>query len=190
MKGNLFLSKKGISPILAVLLLLMLAVASAGAAFIWFSKMSSGLQAAGTEQVDAQTAKYGKAITIENVVYDNDSGGMEFTVVNNGRTTLREIRDICAEGISTTRTNILDEDLDPICSAVKWCGDGSNSYIECNEGCSEDLPGHDSRRIKLNLTNTTCYEGLNNNINKRITVETTFEPDGVEATAMFIAYAT
>ena len=102
MKRNL-LSKKAISPILAILLLLMLAVAAAGAAFIWFNKMSSGLQASSTEQVEAHTAKYSKSILIEDAIYTNNSGALEFTVHNTGRTTLKEIRDVCATGIATTR---------------------------------------------------------------------------------------
>ncbi len=173
-------NKKAVSEILSTTLLLVLAVAAAAVAYFWFNKIAISIESSGTDITDAHVSRISRAIRITNPIYDNNSDVLYFTVVNDGMTTLKEIRDITAPGIATTRITIKDKNYYPICSAVKI----TNSEIPCIYGCGEDLFGHHSRNLALNLTNSSC--SLKNHIGEVVSFEMTFEPNGVISIVNFI----
>ena len=79
MKSRLFNTKKGITPVIAIVLLVMMAVGIAGGAFIWITRFSEQAQQKTTEQM-------GKELSVKTVECLDVSGSEDVVrlVVSNG----------------------------------------------------------------------------------------------------------
>ena len=61
------MNKKGITPVIAIVLLLMLAVASVGIVSYWLSSTQRQAQTGMSEQIERQTEQMAAAIEIDNI---------------------------------------------------------------------------------------------------------------------------
>ncbi len=79
-------AKKGITAVVAIVLLLMMTVAAAGLAYMWISQMQTGTQQKTSEQLNTQAQQMQSSLNIESVWA---SGGMMFfSLRNTGSTTV------------------------------------------------------------------------------------------------------
>ncbi|MBU4300558.1 MAG: archaellin/type IV pilin N-terminal domain-containing protein [Nanoarchaeota archaeon] len=76
-------AKKGITAVVAIVLLLMMTVAAAGLAYMWISQMQTGAQAQGTEQLGKITQTTQTAYSIETVNYQSATS-MSYIIRNTG----------------------------------------------------------------------------------------------------------
>ncbi|RLG13453.1 MAG: hypothetical protein DRN71_04805 [Candidatus Nanohalarchaeota archaeon] len=74
--------RKGITPVIAIVLLLMMTVAAAGMAYVWIMSLQESVQNQGNEGVEKQQRETSAAITI--VSAWNDSTHLAFIVKNSG----------------------------------------------------------------------------------------------------------
>jgi len=84
-------AKKGITAVVAIVLLLMMTVASAGLAYMWISQMQTGTQQKTTEQLNAQQQQMQGALAIEsawNSGVPPALGNLQFAIRNVGTTAL------------------------------------------------------------------------------------------------------
>ena len=128
-------SKKAISPIIAVILLLMMTVAVAGAAFFWLSRIQGQMQGG----VESYQGKLFENIASKVDVIDADwkgSGGVENLTIFFHNTGNSKIPISDASTFPTTTWILRDSDQVALCSA-NW-GGGTNQTA-CVEGCGTNL---------------------------------------------------
>jgi len=124
-------SKKSISPIIAVILLLMMTVAVAGAAFFWLSRIQGQMQGG----VESYQGKLFENIASKVDVIDADwrgSGSDENLTIFFHNTGNSKIPVANAASFPTTTWILRDSDQVAVCSA-NW-GGGLNG-TNCLEGC-------------------------------------------------------
>jgi len=80
-------SRKGITPVIAVILLLLMTVAAAGAAFLWITKFQGLVSAQMNNQLTNQQRCQGILLTIDNIW--NDEYGISFVMRNAGSVNLK-----------------------------------------------------------------------------------------------------
>jgi len=61
------LKRKGITPVIAIVLLLMMTVAAAGVAYLWIMNLQEGMEETANEGIEKQQRDSSAAITIESV---------------------------------------------------------------------------------------------------------------------------
>lgn len=147
-------SKKGISPVIAVILLLMMTVAVAGAAFFWLSRIQGQMQG-GVEsyqgkifeniaaKVDVIDADYATLSSTENLtVFFHNIGNSKIPVSD-------------AASFPTTTWILKDSDQVALCS-TNW-GGGTNQTT-CNEGCgsSTQIDVGEIHKVVLRLSSSAC----------------------------------
>lgn len=89
---------KGITPIIAIILLLLITISMVGFAFVWFSRVAS-ISAERTENLTAEQASTaGKTIRIDN------AAGTSFTIRNTGIAPLNLSRELALFVDDATRT--------------------------------------------------------------------------------------
>lgn len=66
------IARKGITPVIAIVLLLMMTVAAAGMAYVWVTGVQQETQNAVSESMRERTAQMGGGITIDAVYEDNN----------------------------------------------------------------------------------------------------------------------
>src|SRR3990167_2206605 len=74
---------KGITPVIAIVLLLMITIALVGFAFIWFQSTFQTTTSTASSQIDQQTTAFGKTTIIEAVGVPN-SGIQSISIRNTG----------------------------------------------------------------------------------------------------------
>ncbi len=143
-------NKKGITPIVAIILLLMMTVAAAGTSFYWLIKIQGEMQS-GTEQY--QEDIFNKLATTVNWLdadYNSTSETLTIYLQNTGST------DISLDNSTTDPTTawILKDSKQLTVCESKFDGVGTN--IDCYSGCSTTLSASETSSISLNLTSTKC----------------------------------
>ena len=63
---------KGITPVIAIILLLLITISMVGFAFVWFSRVTQSATQSGSEQINTISQNAGKRITFEQVDATND----------------------------------------------------------------------------------------------------------------------
>lgn len=75
------MTRKGITPVVAIVLLLMMTVAAAGAAFTWFSQMQEQVQ-------DRASSELNRQLEVRDLVCDSANDQIEISISNTGSTTI------------------------------------------------------------------------------------------------------
>jgi len=149
---RLFLSnKRGITPVIAIILLLILTVSSAGTAFYWLYSIEGQISA--EDQLNIK--RYGDLegqLKIVAARYDASVGDLVIFLENIGGTT------IPVETASKTPTTLwlLENEQQEVICSTDWSG-VDNSPV-CKEGCMGAISSGELRQIVLgNLgANTLC----------------------------------
>jgi len=145
------LNSKGITPIIATILLLMMAVAIAGAAFFWTQRMQNQLQGSvESYQSTLLTRMSSKVDVREGTYYNTTTENLTIILQNTGNTKI-PIRDCCFW--PKTDWTLRDSDQNSVC-ARDWAG-------MCKDGCAGGgnvtyIEVGDLHKVILNLNNTAC----------------------------------
>jgi len=149
-------SKKAISPIIAVILLLMMTVAVAGAAFFWLSRIQGQMQGG----VESYQSKIFENIASRVDVIDADykydtSGGTENLTIFLHNTGNSKIPISNAVSFPTTTWILKDSDQVAVCS-TNW-GGGTNATT-CLDGCGTNtqMDVGEIHKVVLRLSSTSC----------------------------------
>ena len=150
------MSKKGLTPVVAMILLLMMTVAAAGASFYWLVRIQSELQG-GTQQFqDSTFESMTSDINWQSSSYNRTNEFLTIVLLNTGTTKVP----ISSSGTSPKAVwTLSNADGDILCSS-DWSGldsdsDGTND-TRCNSGCGSDLTLKDIRTVTLNLSGSEC----------------------------------
>lgn len=153
-------TKRGITPIIAVIMLLMMAISTASGLFYWLSRVQNQQQGAvesfqGTlfesliASVDILSAKYGDQQQNLSIVLQN-TGNLKLSLTNTSNK-------------PTTEWVLFDSDQKAVC-ATDWSGTSDN--VKCISGCglTTQLEVGQIQTILLNLTGSACtVQGVINN---------------------------
>ncbi len=145
-------SRKAITPIIAVIMLLMMAVATASAMYYWLNRIQTQQQGAIESYQSGVFENLASNVDIIGTKYIDGNQTLELVVQNTGNTKIV----ISNSGTKpTTEWAVFDADQKPIC-ATDWSGTGSN--IRCLSGCgtTTNLDTGQIRRVLLNLTSSDC----------------------------------
>ncbi|MFH1127155.1 MAG: archaellin/type IV pilin N-terminal domain-containing protein [archaeon] len=144
MLSKIGLKRKGITPVIAIVLLLMMTVAAAGMAYVWIMSVQEGI-ASDTDQ-DISNLQDEKNTRLEIVNVYNDSGEIGMTIRNAG-THVFSAAEAAAIGLYIDGVSV---DISTVCTALK--GQGTTCEIS-GSTTSEDYPtvvGSDgAREIKV-----------------------------------------
>ena len=137
---------KGLTPVIAMILLLMMTVAAAGASFYWLLRIQGELQG-GTQQFQEQTFEQMTSVVgWQSATFHNVSGENELilTIANRGTTKIP----IDNESSSGVQWLLLDNEQSHVCTS-NW----NNTNVKCNSGCigDGDLLVNELRTINLTL---------------------------------------
>ncbi|MFH0868813.1 MAG: archaellin/type IV pilin N-terminal domain-containing protein [archaeon] len=151
-------SKKAISPIIAVILLLMMTVAVAGAAFFWLSRIQGQMQGG----VESYQSKIFENIASRVDVIDADYqtiSSVEYLTIFLHNTGNSKIPVSSAASFPTTTWILKDSDQVAVCS-TNW-GGGTNQTA-CTEGCGSttQIDVGEIHKVVLRLSGTTCALSL------------------------------
>lgn len=127
---SLFNGKKGITPIIAIILLLMMTVAVAGAAFFWLSRIQNQLQGGVESFQGTMMTQIASKVDVIDADYDAGDNNLTIFFQNTGNTKI-PVSD--SDDFPTTTWILKDENQVAICSS-NW---NSTSPAECEEGCSD-----------------------------------------------------
>ena len=156
--------RKGLTPVIAMILLLMMTVAAAGASFYWLLGLQGELQG-GTQQFQEQTFErmtsdlQWMSATFERNGASDDNGTLMLTVMNTGTTK------IPVNNVSTSPNvmwTLYDSEQDFICTS-DWSF--STNDVICQSGCVSEIGLKEVRTINLtvdglgscSLNSTTIY---------------------------------
>ena len=86
------MTRKAITPVIAVVLLLMMTVAAAGAAFFWMTTIQSRIQGQIGTQVSTTTTQTGTSLNMVSMICDADVADDEIsiTIQNTGSSTIED----------------------------------------------------------------------------------------------------
>jgi flagellin-like protein len=133
--------RKGVTPVIAIVLLLMMTVAAAGAAYTWFSQMQNRLQSEATSGLQTE-------LSVKDIVCDASSDEIRLSLKNSG-STLVDVSDVDVfiRG-SDGHLNATVQDAD-------WTGSGP-SGTGCGSATCEfaDAGGFDEATIQLSNADT------------------------------------
>jgi flagellin-like protein len=76
--------KKGITPVIAIILLLLITISMVGFAFVWFSRLQGSIQDSVTNKTDSQINAMGKTVVID--LASNSTGSI--AIRNSGTSTI------------------------------------------------------------------------------------------------------
>lgn len=152
--------KKGITPIIAIILLLMMTVAVAGAAFFWLSRIQNQLQGGVESYQGTMFTQMASSINVVGVNYNNSKLTMFFQNTGNTKIPISN-----STSYPTTTWILKDFNQVAICSS-NWT---TGSPALCIEGCRDDgslfINVGDINKVVLNLggacdiTDGTRYPG-------------------------------
>jgi len=142
--------KRGITPIIAIILLLMMTVAVAGAAFFWLTRIQGQLQGG----VESFQGRIFETIASSVNVIDSDFSSNELTIFfhNTGNTEV-PVKD--SDTFPTTTWILRDSNQVSVCSS-DWSGVGNNT--DCTTGCggSEIIGVGEIKKVVLDLAGSSC----------------------------------
>lgn len=139
--GYRSVSRKGVTPVIAIVLLLMMTVAAAGAAYTWFSQMQENLQSEATAGLQTE-------LSVKDMVCDADADEIRLSLKNSGSTSIDVSDvDVFIDG-SDGHLNATVQDAD-------WTSSGS-SGTGCGSATCEfaDAGGFDEATIQLSNADT------------------------------------
>lgn len=140
-------SKKGITPIIAVILLLMMTVSAAGAAFYWLVKIQGQMQG-GTEQYEEKSfERMASTVAILAVNYNITSEYLDLYLQNLGTTTIA-----LDNGTSDPTTTIKLADAD----GAIVCAEKIGTNSKCRSGCGTSMVPQAIQKVQLALSGTNC----------------------------------
>ncbi len=84
MFGKMNSKRKGITPVIAIVLLLMMTVAAAGMAYMWIMSLQEDMEETANEGIAKQRRDASSAITIESVWKDPAGLDIQFVIRNSG----------------------------------------------------------------------------------------------------------
>jgi flagellin-like protein len=146
------MNAKGMTPIVAVILLLMMTVAAAGTSFYWLIKIQSEMQG-GTEQYQENVfERLASTVNWLDADYNSTEENLTIYLQNVGTTDIP----LDNSGTDPTTTWILkDSEQVTVCES-KFDGSGSN--VNCVSGCgtTTNLGPSASTSIMLELSGTNC----------------------------------
>jgi flagellin-like protein len=127
------LNSKGITPIISVILLLMMTVAIAGAAFFWTQRMQNQMQGGIESYQSTMLTQMSSKADIYDADYNTTTENLTIFIQNTGNTKI-PIRDCC----SWPRTDwILKNSNQVAICATDWAGGtAANDSADCVEGCT------------------------------------------------------
>jgi flagellin-like protein len=125
------MSQKGITPIIAIILLLMMTVAVAGAAFFWLSRIQNQLQGGVESFQGTMMTQIASKVDVLDADYI-DTGNLTIFFQNNGNTKIPVTK---KSNFPTTTWILKDENQVAICSS-NW---DNTTYAKCTEGCGDDV---------------------------------------------------
>jgi len=138
---------KGLTPIIAMILLLMMTVAAAGASFYWLLGIQGDLQGS-TQQFQQQTFEQMTSVVgWQTATYSPLTENLLITIVNRGTTKIP----IDNESASGVQWVLLDNEQEHVCTS-NWM----NVNVKCIEGCVDqgDLLVSELRTLNLTLKST------------------------------------
>ena len=136
---------KGLTPIIAMILLLMMTVAAAGASFYWLLGIQGDLQGS-TQQFQQQTFEQMTSVVgWQTATYSPLTENLLITIVNRGTTKIP----IDNESSSGVQWVLLDNEQEHVCTS-NWNG----TNVLCNGGCVDDLLVSELRTMNLTLKST------------------------------------
>lgn len=140
--------KKAITPIIAVILLLMMTIAGASAAFFWFVKMQTEIERSAESYQESNYEKMFSSISWEDSDYDRASGNLTLYIQNTGSVRIPVNNQI----INPTTSWILKNSNEDIICSAKWDGVGNNPV--CTSGCGDDeyIEVGETKEIIIDLT--------------------------------------
>jgi flagellin-like protein len=150
--------KKGITPIIAIILLLMMTVAVAGAAFFWLTRIQGQLQG-GVESYQGRIFEtMASSVDVVDADYDSDENDLTLWLHNTGNTEIPVDDD---NEFPTTTWILRDSQQISLCS-TDWSGVGSgtNGSTDCVEGCGSDeiISVGEIKKVKLDLDGSACED--------------------------------
>ncbi len=154
------LTSKGITPIVAVILLLMMAISTASGLFYWLSRVQNQQQ--GTVE-NYQTTLFENLVASADIMsasYADQGENISITFQNTGNLKLPLINGSVKP---TTEWVLFDPDQKAIC-ATDWSGTGTN--IRCISGCglTKQIEVGQILRVVLSLNNSDCdIQAVTNN---------------------------
>ncbi|MFB6089405.1 MAG: hypothetical protein ABEK36_06510 [Candidatus Aenigmatarchaeota archaeon] len=83
------MNKKGITPVVAMIMLLLIVVSLAGGFLIWMNRTWQSLEESGTEAVKSGTEKMTTSFAVDNVWVNGSAGVSEITIRNNGKSNIK-----------------------------------------------------------------------------------------------------
>ena len=143
---------KGITPIVAMILLLMMTVAAAGTSFYWLIRIQGELQG-GTQQFQGQTfERMTSNVNWQDATFNatnHTNQYLEIVLLNTGTTKIPINTDSTSPKSQWT---LLDSEQDIICTT-----DFSNTSTDvlCTTGCTIDLAIKELRSITLNWSDSS-----------------------------------
>jgi flagellin-like protein len=146
-------NKKGISPIIAIILLLMMTVAVAGAAFFWLSRIQNQLQG-GVESFQGTIfTQISSSIDVIDADYNISAGDENITIFfqNTGNTKI-PVSNVSA--FPTTTWILKDSSQVAVCS-TSWNG---TPNVACLRGCGQStiIDVGQIHQVILNIDSTAC----------------------------------
>jgi len=140
---------KGLTPVIAMILLLMMTVAAAGASFYWLIKIQGELQG-GTQQFQEQTfERMTSNVAWQDSTFDRTTRILSINILNTGTTKIPIANQTTAPNAQWT---LLDSEQDIICTSNWNSTATSNDHVYCTSGCDSELGLKELRLIKLTLT--------------------------------------
>jgi len=139
---------KGLTPVIAMILLLMMTVAAAGASFYWLLRIQGELQG-GTQQFQEQTFEQMTSVVGWQTANMNgttgNSEGLTLVLANKGTTKI-PVDNTSSSGVQWV---LLDNEQEHVCTS-DW--QISTGKIICESGCETDIEVNQLRTIVLELT--------------------------------------
>lgn len=125
--------QKGITPIIAIILLLMMTVAVAGAAFFWLSRIQNQLQGGVESYQGTIFTSMASAVNVVDADYDATHVNLTIFFQNTGNTKIP-----VSDGSDYPTTTWILKDFNQVarCS-TNW---NASSDAECQVGCDHDPP--------------------------------------------------
>lgn len=141
------MNQKGITPIIAIILLLMMTVAVAGAAFFWLSRIQNQLQGGVESFQGTMMTQIASRVDVVDADYNTSNGRLTMFFQNTGNT---KIPINNATGAPTTTWYLKDSSQSAICSS-DWsgiCTTGCNSTIQMDVG--------EIHKVVLDISSGAC----------------------------------
>jgi flagellin-like protein len=147
---------KGITPIIAIILLLMMTVAIAGSAFFWTSRIQNQMQGGVESYQNTLLTQMASSVKVFDAdCSDSDCNNLTIFFQNIGSSKIPTKK--CCDWPTTTWI-LKDSDQTAVCATNWSIPTGGSPFLStnCLEGCGEDINVGEIRKVVLNTTDTVC----------------------------------